>query len=117
MSLGRGALQKAVNDRQFRRACAHHLAGDRADAGGIFRDDAVFQWICFHKLNITARDLFGRYAMFSFRACHDPPARRVIWRMCCPASAAWDSRLTRERAGIDAPFSGKPAFAQWPQIW
>jgi hypothetical protein len=42
-----------------------------------------FEWICFHKLKITARERFGRYATFSFRACRDPHARRGIWKKCC----------------------------------
>src|ERR1022692_71445 len=117
MGLGRGTRQKTVNDRQFRRACAHHLASDRAEAGGIFSQRTFLEWICFHKLKITARETFGRYAKFSFRACRDPPASRGILRRYFPAWAAWHSRLAWELAEIDAAFSGKPAFARQPQIW
>jgi hypothetical protein len=55
--------------------------------------------------------------MFSFPASRDPLAHRGIWRKYYPALAAWRSRPPWELAEIDATFSGKPVFAQLPQIW
>ena len=110
--------QMAVNDRQFRRAGAHHLARHRADGSGIFRDDPVLQWIFFHNSKIIARDWFGRYAMFSFRACRDPRARRGIWKKCCRAFWILDvAGLSLDWVGSRAWFVEKPEFLARPQVW
>jgi hypothetical protein len=43
----------AVDDRQFRGTLLHHLRGHRADAGRVFGQGALLQWICFHGLILT----------------------------------------------------------------
>jgi len=105
-----------VDDRQFNRPLAHHFSGDGADAFGIFSQGTLLQWIGVHGSKITAREMSGRCARFSFRACRDPRACRGIGKKCCPVLAALNlARLWP--AEIGAGFAGKPAFARWPRIW
>jgi hypothetical protein len=60
------------------------------NAGGILCQDVILQWIWFHKPKITVREMFGRYAMFSFRESHAPHASRGIWKKCCRAFSLLD---------------------------
>ena len=59
---------------------------DVKSRGGIFRQNAFLQWLCFYGYRIIARgETFGSYAWSSSGASYDPRGCHGIWKKCCPA--------------------------------